>query len=167
MRHALVATLLACGCDCASQPPCFEGDPTLGEIQAQIFDRSCNDFSTCHVSGAGPSVGDLNLCGPQSPGEDCDADETSVRDRLVDVPSACSVGSRSCDDPACVPAGDAGPPPTIRVVPGDPESSYLFMRVSGEGLGADCVRLMPYGATDGLCREGVDAIRTWIENGAD
>ena len=166
MQYALLATFFACGCDCGAEPPCFQGDPTLAEIQSQIFDRSCNKFESCHNSGAGVSVGGLDLCGPDSPGPFCDDDKTSVRDRLVDVPAGCTVGSRSCEDPACVPEdADAGPP-TFRVVPGDPNASYLYRRVSGEGLGDDCVRKMPYGATDGLCKEGVDAIRTWIENGA-
>ena len=157
--RAMACALLLTGCP-GEEPPCFEGEATFGEIQTKIFDVSCNNFSTCHNTTAGNSVANLDLCTPSSPADDCEFDDSDPYETLVGVEASCRVGSRSEEDPFCV-VGE-----TIRVVPGDPEASYLYRRVSGEGLGPD-VRKMPYGSTDGLCAEGVDAIRTWIENGAE
>jgi hypothetical protein len=165
VRFVLWAGLLGSGCSC-DQVPCFErhGDPTLAQIQSQIFDRSCNKFSSCHNPYGMGDAAELNLCGPKSPYHYCSGTDTTVHDRIVNVSATCRPGSRSVEDPTCVPEdADAGPP-SILVVPGDPDSSYLYRRISGDV--PDGVRCMPYGTTDCLCAQGQDAIRTWIEDGA-
>ncbi len=150
----LLAALVVTGC--SDPAPCYDGAATFGDIQAQVFDRSCNKFSVCHGPGAGTSVGELNLCGPDSPA--CEGDPGNSYDALVGAFASCEHGPRDPDDPSCV------PDETVRVVPGDPDASYLWRRLTGDGLGADVER-MPYNSPP-LCGEALDAIREWIEAGA-
>ena len=53
----------------------------------------------------------------------------------------------------------------VLVQPGDPDASFLWIKLQ-PGLDARYGALMPSGSTTGLPSEDLDAIRTWIENGA-
>lgn len=54
-------------------------------------------------------------------------------------------------------------PELFRVAPGEPDSSYLVHKI--EGRSSIVGERMPLGS-ESLSQEEVDAIRTWIENGA-
>jgi hypothetical protein len=51
----------------------------------------------------------------------------------------------------------------LRVVPGQPEKSFLMDKLTGVGPSEG--RLMPSG-TDGLAASQIEAIRIWIQQGA-
>jgi mono/diheme cytochrome c family protein len=108
---------------------------TLATVQAEVFTPSCA-FSTCHGDGGG-SAG-LSLLDGLAYGE------------LVNAPAE----------------GDAvsGTPPVgaLRVVPGDPDGSYLLVKLGASG--AFVGDRMP--SADGLDDERFDLVRAWIEAGA-
>ncbi len=52
-------------------------------------------------------------------------------------------------------------PPTLRVMPGDPDSSYLIQKLEGTGMGMQ----MPIGAPP-LPQADINVIRQWITDGA-
>lgn len=53
-----------------------------------------------------------------------------------------------------------------QVVAGDPEASFLWIKLQA-GLDPSFGTLMPQGSSTGLPPEDIDAVRTWIERGAD
>ena len=52
-----------------------------------------------------------------------------------------------------------------QVVPGDPDASFLLMKVQG-GLDPKYGAVMPQGSSEGLPEDDVALIRRWIEDGA-
>ncbi len=108
-------------------------EPTLSSIQTNIFNKSCAT-SGCH--DAGTKRGGLAL------------DPVSAYGGLINAephnPSAKAAGMQ-------------------RVVPGDPDKSYLLSKLVAPGSGQG--KLMPIGASP-LSDEEIEAIRTWIANGA-
>lgn len=146
-------------CSPAPDDTCFNGDPKLVEIQRQIFDRSCNKFSSCHNSQAGSSVGSLNLCGMSSPSDYCEATTEGVYGRLVGVFAECTISSGDTVDESCI-VGT-----TFRVQPDRPEESYIYRRLAGIGL-TEGVRRMPWN-NDPLCNDAINAVRDWIQAGAE
>ena len=52
-----------------------------------------------------------------------------------------------------------------QVVAGDPDASFLLMKVQS-GLDAKYGTVMPQGSTEGLPEDDVSLIRRWIEDGA-
>ncbi|MHB1843787.1 MAG: hypothetical protein ACYCWW_03000 [Deltaproteobacteria bacterium] len=140
--------------DAGTVPPAFA--PTFTNINANVFQPSCANFSACHRSGAGPTVGNLDL-------------KTDPYTALLG------------DGGTGVPASDYSQGSIVYhyegmllVKPGDPENSLLFRKVSESPqqcqLGApqsDC----PSGS--GMPSAGlqlspgvIEAIREWIANGA-
>ncbi len=128
----MILLLLACEPD---EPVDSGLAPTLVNVQAEVFTASCA-FSTCHGDGGGNAG--LSLLDGLSYSE------------LVAIPAE----------------GDEkyGPPPegAIRVVPGDPDASYLVTKLSGEG---DYVGTLMPGAS-GLDAERLELVRQWISEGA-
>lgn len=110
--------------------------PTLSSLKANYFEGSCV-FSGCHDSR--DQEGGLDL---ESPG---------VHAQLVGVPAQ--------DD-------FAGPRGKIRVVAGDPESSFMVQKVEGT-MARDEGAMMPDGTDEVIdpnCR--VKMLRQWIADGA-
>lgn len=128
----MILLLLACTPD---EPVDSGVAPTLVNVQAEVFTASCA-FSTCHGDGGGNAG--LSLLDGVSYSE------------LVGIEAE----------------GDEkyGPPPegAIRVVPGDPDASYLVAKLSGEG---DYVGTLMPGAS-GLDAERLELVRQWISEGA-
>ena len=109
--------------------------PTLSSLQSEVFAGSCA-LASCH--SADTQTGQLVL----EPG-------TSFGD-LVDVPA---VQAGAVEDGLA------------RVVPGDPEASFLWIKLQ-PGVDPSYGALMPQGSTTGLDANELDAIREWIELGA-
>ncbi|PKN54920.1 MAG: hypothetical protein CVU56_23985 [Deltaproteobacteria bacterium HGW-Deltaproteobacteria-14] len=135
---ALALLGVAPGCD---SPPDFTGDPceiapTLTSLQAQSFKPGCS-FDGCHDQRS--SEGGLDF---ESPG---------LHARLVNV--------AAMDD-------NAGARGKLRVVPGDPDASFLVQKVEGTQAG-DEGELMPEGADAPISPEcRIAQLRRWIEDGA-
>ena len=91
------------GCDGEAADSGAPLDPTLTNVQAEVFNKSCA-FSTCHGDGTG-SAG-LSLVDGVSYGE------------LVDVPAE---GDAETGEPA----GET------RVIASDPDGSYLIRKLEG------------------------------------
>lgn len=109
-------------------------DPTYGELQAQVFNVSCNQ-SSCHsVNGR---RGELVL---------------------VDGMSHAQLVNVAADNEAAAAEG------LLRVVPGDPERSFLYRKLRSP-LELRYGEVMPLG-TGGLDEERLDGIRAWIARGA-
>ncbi len=107
--------------------------PTLSSIQAQVFNRSCA-LPSCHSSVS------------QRGGLILEAEKSYAN--LVNV--------RCVND-------TARSQNKRRVVPFKPDSSFLFIKITGPGSGEGS--LMPDGAGK-LPQQMIDAIRQWIEQGA-
>ncbi len=107
--------------------------PKLSSIQANIFTPSCA-LSSCH--SASTAQGNLVLT------------EGKSRANLVNV---------AASNTAAAAAGK------LRVVPGDPDNSFLVQKLEGPGAGEGV--LMPQGSS-GLPQDQIDAIREWIAKGA-
>lgn len=111
------------------------GDVRLADVQAEVFDVGCT-VQSCHSSTT--RAGDLVLEAGKS------------RAELVDVPAvqarAAAEGMR-------------------RVVPGDPEASFLLLKCTAP-LAADYGEVMPWGNADGLGAEELELLRGWIAAGA-
>lgn len=110
--------------------------PTLSDLEAKYFAFSCI-FGGCHESSA--QEGSLNL-----EAEDLHAE-------LVNVPAA--------DE-------KAGPRGKLRVVPGDPDASFLVQKLEGKQA-RDEGNMMPDGTDEPIdpeCR--IKMVRQWILDGA-
>lgn len=102
-------------------------EPTLGNVQAQVFNLSCG-YSTCHDASAG---GGLSLAEGES--------------------YASLVGGAAHGDPT-----------KTLVIAGDPDNSYLMMKLSRDG---DIVGdPMPPGAS--VESSQLELVRGWILDGA-
>lgn len=57
--------------------------------------------------------------------------------------------------------------PLLRVVPGDASASYLYIKlITKSGSDFDYGSGMPWDHPGALCPEAVNAVKTWIDNGA-
>ncbi|HLG21062.1 MAG TPA: c-type cytochrome domain-containing protein [Bdellovibrionota bacterium] len=129
-----VACALAIGlCACGSDSSTTPPQPTLSSIQTEVFNNSCT-FSACHNDDS--AQGNLRLTSGNS------------FSQLVNV---------SAFNSAAAAAGK------LRVVPGDPDNSFLIQKL--EGPSADEGTRMPQ--TSGFLPQAtIDVIRHWITNGA-
>src|SRR2546425_1368273 len=110
------------------------GSATFATIQQKVFDATCATPS-CH--GAAAAAGGLNLAAGSAYGN------------LVGISAA---------NPA---AGAAG---VLRVVPGDPDHSFLLQKLLGQ-IGAAEGSRMPLVGTP-VSPANLDLIRRWIAAGA-
>lgn len=137
----MVFALLFVGCT-TSTDTADTGDsaeplaPTLTNVQNEVFTPSCA-FSSCHGEGGGAAG--LSLLTGLAYAE------------LVAVPAEGAYPS-----PA--------PINSIRVVPADPDGSYLMVKIDPASEGEVVGDLMP--APDGLDAERVELVRQWILLGA-
>ena len=107
--------------------------PSLTSIQANVFAASCA-FSGCH---SGPADGSL---------------PTGMDLTSADASYSSLVGVTSVEEPTLQ-----------RVMPEDPDASYLVQKLEGTAATGD---RMPLGGPF-LDQASIDVIRLWIENGAD
>jgi hypothetical protein len=110
------------------------GDADFAAVQREVFDRSCTSAS-CHASAT--RAGGLSL------------EASDSYDSLVDV------------EPDNGVARAAG---LLRVVPGDPESSFLVRKITSDlapGEGSP----MPLGMSP-LAPADIELVRSWIAEGA-
>ena len=118
-----------------SAPPECKIEPTIGSLEEKYFEVGCT-FGSCH--SVQEHKGDLVLTSGQA------------WDQLVNMPAM---------NPAAAGLG------LVRVVPGDPDQSFLIQKV--EGPAASHGDLMPPGAKkpiDPSCR--IAMLRAWIASGA-
>ena len=53
------------------------------------------------------------------------------------------------------------------IEPGDPENSYLYMKITGaDGIEGDKMPIDPLSGEGSLPQDYIDDIATWIQNGA-
>ena len=152
MRRLLLLALAACGGGAAgpdagppdANPFCAAATThsDLPWIQANIFTPSCSRFSACH-QGRATMAGGLSL------------EDGMSWSNLVNV-----------DSKLYGPNGTAMQGTWKRVVPGDPDNSYLMV-ILGQKPGPidPMTGTMPYNSPL-LCQEMRDAIERWIQNGA-
>ena len=107
---------------------------TMARVQQEVFDVGCN-VSTCHSATA--KAGDLVL----EPGV--------AHDQLVEVPAF---------------QQQAAAEGLIRVVPGDPDASFLIAKCRG-GIESIYGEPMPWGG-DALEEDRLELLREWILDGA-
>jgi hypothetical protein len=110
--------------------------PTLSDLDAKYFSFSCV-FGGCHEASS--AEGGLNL------------EAADLHGQLVNVPAH--------DE-------NAGPRGKIRVVPGDPEASFLVQKLEGRQA-RDEGNIMPDGTDEPIdpnCR--IKMLRQWISDGA-
>jgi hypothetical protein len=144
---ALALVLAACGGAAEPEAPIREG-ATFTEVRTQVF-RSCAGLG-CHSEAAEIS-GNL-VVRPDDPFAD------QVYANLVNAPVA------------EVP-GRPAPPVQFRVVPGDPEASFLYWKLLGHEPGNPDNpvvgnRMPPTLPPPGLPAEQVELVRNWIAAGA-
>jgi hypothetical protein len=115
-----------------------QGPATLTRVQEEVFTPSCA-FSSCH----GGNAGELSLEAGDSYGN------------LVGVPVA------GIDDEVNPDVDVSG---EIRVIPGDPENSYLIKKLT---IGATGIKGSPMpDGFQGMEPERVEIVASWIANGA-
>lgn len=123
--------------------------------------------------GPAPEVGDR-----QEPGQDLTPTLGSIQQHILTpscATSACHSGNPPRSAPVSMDLGrsyaqmvevQSGQAPLQLVNPGHPEASYLLLKMEGTAGSAGGVStLMPIGAP-ALPPEQLEAIRTWIANGA-
>ena len=103
-------------------------EPTLSQIEQQVFQRSCS-FATCHQS-VGTPAGGLRL-------------GAATYEQLVNAKSSLD-------------------PNQLRVVPGDPDASFLLDKIASEKPKSG-QRMPPAQALE---PEEIEMIRAWILAGA-
>jgi len=121
------------GCESSNNPAVPVVEPTLTSIQQNIFDPGCA-LPSCHSSLS--QRGGLVLEAGRSYAQ------------LVNIPAE-NDAAKAVNK--------------LRVVPGQPEKSFLMDKLTGPG--PDEGSLMPSG-TDGLAASQIEVIRTWIQQGA-
>lgn len=135
-----VAALLGGGaCDSGGEElaPTCKTEATLTSLQENYFARSCV-FSACHEKGSSDTDLDLETM-------------SGLHERLVNVLAS---------DEAAAGRGKK------RVVPFDPDGSFMVQKVSGT-MEADEGVLMPNGAEEPVSVNcGIAKLRAWIEAGA-
>lgn len=110
------------------------GPASFAMVQGDVFDQRCTS-TTCHAAGS--RAGNLSLAASDS------------YDELVNV------------EPENSAAHSAG---MLRVMPNDPDRSFLLRKLTGE-LGPGEGSMMPLGGTP-LGQAEIDTIRAWIADGA-
>ena len=135
LDRAAVIALLSCLAACEQPAEDPALQPRLSSLQDEVFTGSCA-LASCHSTSM--LSGELVLEAGMS------------HEELVGVPSVQTA------------ALDEG---LARVTPGDPEASFLWIKLQPD-LDARYGVLMPQGSTAGLDADKLDVIRTWIENGA-
>jgi len=167
----LAAPLFACGCDEGSPAsPTFQAesieagiangyavcppemDAGFGSIYAQMLQTSCgiDQANSCHsTSGAFGMLGSMNHL-------DFSIDAGAVYTELVGPDAG---GQRA--------ANVNGHASVLRVVPGDAGASMLYIKLTltspddpNYGSG------MPFNAPGSVCPAALDAVKTWIDQGA-
>jgi hypothetical protein len=146
---AAVCGLVAAGCtntgddpfptnDAASVPDAIPLGPNYVSIEANIFRMRCTNV--CHSGGPKNAAA----------GMDMNADAYAV---LVGVPAA---------GEDCAPSG------LMRIAPGDPEMSLLYLKVRAkrEATAAPCGDPMPQGERPPITEAELEAIEGWILAGA-
>jgi len=120
-----------------ANPICLEANEheDLPWIQENIFTPSCSRFTACH-QGRALMAGELSM----------EVEDTFAQ--LIDVQSSLF-----------------GKDGWVRVVPGDPENSYLMVILGQYPGPISEAGTMPYNSPL-LCQEMRDAIERWIEGGA-
>jgi hypothetical protein len=113
-------------------------DPTFSEINDKVLGPRCS-APTCHDSI--DHKADLDL-------------ETDPYADLVDV---MAMGDLTANPPS-------SPVDRVRVIPGDPDNSFLIIKLEGDQESNEGVRMPNRGAH--LRRYEIDAIREWILEGA-
>ena len=116
--------------------PVDAGPVTLNQLQDQIFTMSCA-VSSCHGSMGAPTSGDLLLV------------KGSSYSQLVNVPASNIIAAMTHQ---------------IRVVPGSPSESFLWVKVDGNPPMGEGVRMPNTGQV--LPQSQLDMIQEWIEQGA-
>lgn len=106
--------------------------PTLPQIQAVVFGPTCA-VGGCHTGGGAMLPGVMDL-----------SSEQASYDNLVNIPS--------------LQVGGGG---AFRVVPADPDNSYLIQKLEGNQMVGN--QMPPSGP---LQQSVIDEIRLWITNGA-
>lgn len=140
-RRALFALALgfvAVGCDSEPEAAPCDVEAKLSSIDEHYFKVSCV-FDSCHDNRRPEADLDFELTGQ------------ALRDALVGVP---------VDDENASMRGK------IRVIPGDPDNSFLVQKLEGT-MAADEGELMPDGVTEPIgemCE--IAMIRQWILDGA-
>jgi hypothetical protein len=133
-----VSVILVAGC---SEP----APTTFSGINAQIFQRSCANFSSCHSNAGANSAGGLNM-------------ETNTYANLVGKLSNNAMAKAEGK---------------LLVKPGDPEASFLIHKMTlpnatSPRVAGKCTEFcdrMPQGNPP-LPSEQIEGIKTWILNGA-
>jgi hypothetical protein len=132
----LLVFLGACSGDAVSPGP---AEPTFTRVVAEVLTEKGCGGPTCHTL----SVGGFTL-----------GSKKVLHAQLVNQPAT---GAK------CRPGADAGPgaPVFMRVVPGRPEESLLYLKVN---QAAPCGDAMPIEGS--LPADQISLVRDWIEKGA-
>jgi hypothetical protein len=138
----------ACGdAGCPGQfAVCPQGlEPSYDSIRTRVFAVSCGaEGSICHSAAGGNDSGGLHLAGDPYP-------ELLGND---------GQGARASNI-----AGSARN--LLRVVPGDPDHSFLVIKLSTKtSADADYGAGMPFTSPGSVCPEALATIRAWIADGA-
>lgn len=130
----------ACSGSSTSSEPAVAASPTWTGVYSTIVSKSC---LPCHATGIGLTTGHLDM-----------SSKATAYANLVNVPAAGS------GDVGAICAGHG-----TRVVPGKPDSSIMYLKVSLDDP-APCGAKMPY-LRSPLSQAEVDLIDTWITKGAN
>jgi hypothetical protein len=149
-RVFLFAVCAAAGLVCAScdeklssiTGPTPDLAPTFTSIQQNIF-------TATDPSGRAACTNCHTTAGGRVPPVGMDLGSGSAHAQLVNVPSR-------------------GKPGAVRVIPGDPDNSYLIHKLAGLGPAGETIAgvRMPLGAGPYLTEGQIRVIRRWIELGA-
>lgn len=133
---------------CGSSGSCAEGQVSCdGECIPAI------ELTLAGDQGIWKSVFDVS-CNTESCHDDVQPEE------MLDL-SSVEASEMSLIDVISVQAG-----PRLRVEPGDSGASYLMNKLEGVGIAPGTTR-MPQLDLDGLCSVKIEAVRAWIDSGAN
>ena len=150
MRLLLLTVCAAAGLVCTScdeklssiTGPTPDLAPTFTSIQQNIFTATDSSgraaCTNCHTTAGG-----------RVPPSGMDLGSANAHSQLVNVPSR-------------------GKPGATRVIPGDPDNSYLIHKLAGRGPNGETIvgNRMPPGAGPSLTEGQIRVIKRWIELGA-
>ena len=149
MTRLLLLTVALCACGDprpvasgnpdAQDPTCPSGiQPTFSSINQKVFTQLCTG---CHQAAFAATAGGLDLTG--------DAYGALVGVRANNV------------------AATSPPPGLLRVKPGDPDQSLLWLKLVTKSFADPRYGSgMPQDRPGALCQAVTDTVRTWIEAGA-
>jgi hypothetical protein len=125
-------------------------EPTFDSIRTNVFAKSCV-LSECHAASNAINAGDLDL-------------ETDPYTALLGSDGA---GAPANNISGSVKNAPGAPPELRRIVPGNPDESFLVIKLGTKdradpkyGSG------MPFSAPGSVCPDTLSAIRDWIRAGA-